>query len=432
MQLSFPTEPGYAGKFVVGWRDAGGTSERVGTIVLKRTYAIDSTAHTLAPAARPLPVFQRDQPYNLVANGGFELLAVDAEGTPVTPSRPAAWTPGDGATITFVPLPPVLGSTMIAVMAAMPNVPGALQSLQFDEPLGGRQFTLAVSAMADTVGSLVPINASLALRDPDGVTICARTMMLTDIMQRFPVTGRWPASVASTDAQLVLSTASDAARPVFYDEVQLEERPDLTEWSSGDELRYEHDLVPYKPETDLIVLGATNTPVPSRAAVGGVTWLQRTVAAGAGGNEKAMFGWQSRLDVPRKTDAGTLVPPPPTPLPTDFKNAFNNGFRRDAAQPPARPFVVSAANAEIVVQRTALPDYRFQLRGDAASASLAYYGGAGPDAPDHWVQQSVAMILDTIVVEPDDDRCYVIWRGVWPFDAIPEQAYRRLTVSASA
>ena len=46
------------------------------------------------------------------------------------------------------------------------------------------------------------------------------------------------------------------------------------------------------------------------------------------------------------------------------------------------------------------------------------------------MRKPVAVNLDTLVIEPDEDRCYVVWRGVWQYDEFPEDTYRRLVVEA--
>ncbi len=57
------------------------------------------------------------------------------------------------------------------------------------------------------------------------------------------------------------------------------------------------------------------------------------------------------------------------------------------------------------------------------------YSGTGPDLPPRWQPHSVTMQRDTVVIIPDEDQCYVVWRGVWPFAAHPDTAYRRLEVT---
>jgi hypothetical protein len=439
MQITFPTAQGYAGMFVVGQRERAGQVERTGTAVLKRAYRVDSVAGTLTPAAEPLAVFQQDQPYNLVLNGDFEAPQ------PADPATPPDLTTADGWT--FAPTTfsrvPLVGVDFSAALgpstAARLSGAGAtlVQTIAFDQPLGGRSFTL--SFYANTSPAAPIINVQARLEDPDGVAICAINATLTLALQRFSSQGTWPATVTAKEARIILEAPTDPARIVFYDRVQLEERTARTKWDPETELRYESDLAPVKPDADLIVLGYANISGASQVSVGSVTWLQRNVAAPAGELDKALFGWQSRVvDGPRKQAVGTIPLPPGTPAPPallpNFQNAFYNGYRRDAAFPPPPPFPAFAVQdtaAEVLITRAAPPNYRFFLRGDTAGATLQFYPGTGPDDEAHWSQEPVSMMLDTIVVEPDADRCYLVWRGAWGFDDIPATAYRRLTVTAS-
>jgi len=90
MEVIFPTAAGYAGFFMVGFRKtANGVTQRTGTVILKRTYAVDPVAETLMPSAAALPVFMQDQADNLVSNSDFELGEVNS---------PSDWEP-EAATI---------------------------------------------------------------------------------------------------------------------------------------------------------------------------------------------------------------------------------------------------------------------------------------------------------------------------------------------
>ena len=76
--------------------------------------------------------------------------------------------------------------------------------------------------------------------------------------------------------------------------------------------------------------------------------------------------------------------------------------------------------------------YSFVLGNESVSARYYYYDGDGPDKENRWRQVSVAEVqLDTLVVEPDEDRCYAVWRAVWNYDERAEDAYRRLLVEAA-
>lgn len=55
METIFPTETGFQGFFMIGFRKSGGVTQRTGTVILKRTYDIDGGG-ALTPAADFLPV----------------------------------------------------------------------------------------------------------------------------------------------------------------------------------------------------------------------------------------------------------------------------------------------------------------------------------------------------------------------------------------
>lgn len=197
-------------------------------------------------------------------------------------------------------------------------------------------------------------------------------------------------------------------------------------------LRYEHDLASFKPEGDVVVLGFAEAG-PCAVRVNGATRLQRTVLSAL---EKALLGWEPRGDAARLGQAGTQPPPEGQSLPPDFDNRFYNGYLRAARHLAASPFL--AANAEVEIDRNGVVDYAFTLPSDTASAAYFFHAGVMPDEEKCWQRVPVAMNLDTLVAEPESDRCYVVWRGVWDFDApggaFDEQAahlYRRLVVEAS-
>ena len=422
MQVTLPSAPGYAGMFFLGQRERNARIERTGTIVLKRAYRIDRAAHTIAPAPDSA-LLLRDYPDNLVVNGDFELSRADlGDGDDTT--QPGAWQVSGAAA--FVPAP----GTGSAQGLSIGTGAAISQVISFEQPLGGRTFTLSVYARTDGAAPLsMPVLAELALDEPDVGTLCVVSGTLDGTMRRRKKSGRWPATVTATKARLVIRGASAAAVNVIVDRVQLEERATMTRWDPQTILRYESDLPPYKPEADLIVLGydGARTATAVSAAVGGQTWLARTIPVGE--NEKAAFGWESRADPgPRKTALGSIPPSPPPALLPDFDNAFYNAFRRDSVAGP-RPFVVPDAASEIDLKR-GTRHYRFRLRGDVASAMLAVHEG-GTDDPSRWRRSAVDMTVDTIVVEPDRDRCAVVWRGAWAFDDVPLESYRALTVSAS-
>lgn len=439
MQVSFPAARGYAGMFFVGQRARGGQIERTGTVVLKRRYAIDPATGQLEPTDASV-VRTTDLPDNLVVNGDFELTDKQLGGESTT--LPGRWTVLAGS-VSVLPAAAVDSARGLQVSGVdVDGVTGAIaQTIDFDQPLGGREFTVSLYARTDGAAPVVvPVLAELALVPPATERIAPVTAALDGTMRRFDAHGRWPATVTATSARVVVYGETN---PLSVDRVQLEERAAPTRWDPETVLRYESDLAAFKPEADLIVLGYDGA-ADVVAAVDGADWLKRTIPAGAA--DKAAFGWESRADPGlRKAAAGTIVvpprpvppdTPPTTTLPPDFDNAFYNAFRRDAVilvngvRAPAS-FVLPDPRSVIRLTRTAGPGYQVQLRGDVASAVLSTSDSATDDA-SRWLRTAVPMTLDTILLEPDVDRCELLWRGAWPFDDAPIESYRALTVTASA
>jgi hypothetical protein len=258
-------------------------------------------------------------------------------------------------------------------------------------------------------------------------------------MTRVQATGIWPSDLEATEIDVVLRMATNSLRTVIYDEVQLEERSYRTRWDSNTIARYEHDLAAFKPEGDVVVLGLATATGSFNVRVDGGTWFSRNMAS-ASPPKKALVGWEPTLLDPRKAQAGDF-PAADGVLPANFSNRYFNGHRRDRNDPTpgvdeviaaADPFPYLGASSQVTVSLGGPPIYSVQLRGDAASASVYRYSGSGEDTEQNWISQPVEMRADTVVVEPESPRCYLVWRGVWPFDDHPEDAYRRLVVEASA
>lgn len=232
--------------------------------------------------------------------------------------------------------------------------------------------------------------------------------------------------------------------PVFTQDVQFEESDNLTE-DDVTALRYEHDLAPCKPEGDVIVLGFAGIEGTNLVRVNSDIWLQRDVSLNGDGRDKALFGWEPRVDSDREDLAGSfsedpddyppewpVTQPGRDPLPGDFQNVFYNGYLRSAAQAAAIPFPHLPADAQISIERgdTDVDLYGFTLANEVVTARYFYYSGTGLDRENRWQGRDVTVNLDTLVIEPEEDRCYAVWRGVWDFDEHSEDAYRRLVVDA--
>jgi hypothetical protein len=217
-----------------------------------------------------------------------------------------------------------------------------------------------------------------------------------------------PDHVASTtDPVTGTLTPSSSALPIFLQD----QEPVLLE----------ADIVPFKPEGDGIVIPSA-APAPTALDVAGVAWLRNAVVT-----DTAAFAWQPRTDNPRKDQAGSF--PTNDPLPSNFDNRFFNGYMRAAIAPPRTSLPLFTAGAPVVLQRGAANFYRFRLGNEAPIAHYEYFRGGGPDVPELWRTTSVPIRMDTMVLLPDANRCYVNWRGTWLAEEQPEDNYRRLVVS---
>jgi hypothetical protein len=433
METVFPTEDGYAGFFLVGWRMNPVNAieiQQVGSVVLKRSYNVsphtDPELGMLTPATEPLPVFEQDVPENLALNGDME-ASQQAFGEGDSEALPGAWQAEPGAIAALAAGEGREGGNDTALRITGSANSRVVQTILFDEPLGGRSYTLSIHARADANTSINGVQL-----EADGASpICVLNRVLTTAYGRHTATGSWPAGVEATEMRVVLRMAPSAVRTVFYDDVEVLERGYSTKVNVV-ALRYESDLAPYKPEGDVVVLDYAAEAGLNRVRVDGSSWLARMVTTNGSGQDKALFGWQARNVDPRKREAAfpdeDSAYPLPQALPEDFDNRFYNGYLRPSLQLAALPYFAPSAAVEI--ERDGNVDYAFRLNGEMVTASYFTYSGIGPDQESRWQRRSVPMNLDTLVIEPEHDRCYAVWRGAWNYDDHPEDAYRRLVVAA--
>jgi len=239
----------------------------------------------------------------------------------------------------------------------------------------------------------------------------------------------------------------------------------------GDDLEvelvtHESDIAPYKPGADLFVKGFVADPAdPASVSVAGSVWLARPAAAGCLEAEDVevnhnLFGWEQRGFAARLADVGTNPrdpakqgfsdhlddypaqwPVPPAPPFRDplngngFSNRFYNAYRR-CFKVPGGSFPYFQDGWEIRVQRdpggASEAQTVFSLPDDELSARYFFYCGHGPDRASRWCDAPITLVKDTLVVEPGQQRAYLLWRGVWDFDNQPEDRYRRLEVTLEA
>jgi hypothetical protein len=230
----------------------------------------------------------------------------------------------------------------------------------------------------------------------------------------------------------------------------------------------ESDIAPYKPEADLIVLGfyqngywdedgnwkdfgnGGEVMLRNETTLVEQLWLQREQNSDMSGDpdtQTNLFGWEQRaLSPDRSADAGTFSSkeedyPSLWPVPAGqtmrdplhaagFNNRFYNAYRRSWKR-LAGNFPYFSGRHRITVKRTwpgNSATVQFILPDEQLNARFYYYCGHGPDRDSRWCEQELSLVKDTVVAEPDSQRVYVLWRGVWDFDAWPIDRYRRLTV----
>lgn len=222
---------------------------------------------------------------------------------------------------------------------------------------------------------------------------------------------------------------------------------------------HESDMAVYKPRADLVVLGHYQLNDVCEAIVTGAsgtdeTWFSRSgspasktlvlpAAPGSGGTvtveladldaRENMFGWEQRIFDARRDAAVDADFEPPASAPVS-DNLFFNAYRRDFAQ-GAFPKNQFDTASRVRINRDPLPagsdSVDFFLGNEIVSAKLYLYHGRGPDKPRYWCCEPINEVrLDTLVITPDEDEAYVLWRGSWAYDLYPPDRYRRLEVTA--
>ena len=202
---------------------------------------------------------------------------------------------------------------------------------------------------------------------------------------------------------------------------------------------HENNLAIYKPLADLIVLDFFSAGDSGEATVtnGGAAqqWFSRPSDFPTGGAPPDMdardnlFGWEQRAFAARSA-AGD---PPSADRPL-ANNSFFNAYRRDFSQ-PGFPLTQFNPNAEITVTRrrpdTSEEEISFSLNQENVAAKLLVYRGRGPDKRSHWCCEHINNIkLDTVVVQPESNQVYVLWRGLWDINTTPLDQYRLLQITA--
>ena len=426
MNTVFPEELGLNGMFIIGYKKQGLVNVQTGTVIVKRGYRIESVSNMLIPVEDRYPVFVKDSPFNVVQNGSFENPAN---------GPPANWEGDDGITIQTD-----TSGTVPFISVRGPAGGGKIiQTITCDEPLGGKPFVFSFWVRSSNSSAHIE-NIRL---ESNGSRICSMTVDPGGNFQRYSGQGVWPTGLESTEMDVVLMTTDIGGISIDYAGIQVEEGTYLTRWNPESVLKYEHDLASHKVDADIIIHGFSDKTGTHSVKVNGETWFSTTLPRSDPGNPfitmsgarpKSFLGWEQRLTDPRKAEGGDFEvwadDPAEPPLPADFMNIYYNGYLRDAR-------VVSSKNqylppgAHITVERPLVSAYSITLPEDVYNGSYFYTRPSQPDDKDHWGKTPFSLHADTLVIEPEKQACYIVWRGHWHFTDHPEDSYRLLEVFKS-
>ncbi|MCU0827179.1 MAG: DUF2169 domain-containing protein, partial [Tabrizicola sp.] len=287
------------------------------------------------------------------------------------------------------------------------------QAANFGRQARDRGFGLSVKASGDA-GVVTPRPSLFAGAVP-GATVASPADFPAAAQQPVLMSayGRFSAGATASFVTLRLPAMGADGQEVTYSE------PALTA------VDFESDMVPLKPEADLIVI-ADAPPLPMSLAVNGVTRLSQVARPD---QELTGLAWEDRQTDPRKAEGGDFGAMTQD-LPDDFQNSYYNGYRRNRRQGAAIPHLTPGDT--ILVTRESGPAYGFTLPPDTPVAEQSWFTGNGLDDPCLWKSRPLPMALDTLVIEIDRNRAYTVWRATWPpeFDpAVPQDALRAITVT---
>jgi len=401
--------------------------EKVGSIIVKGTFQDMDNPITL-PKEEQMPIFLKDTPFNYVRNSDFE-------GDDINP-----WKPANGE---VEKAPGGEDSLHCAKLTSDGRLDSLTQTLALDKSIGGRTFILSFYAKAD---SPITINNLLLQAPTTGVTICRFSAELTDdAFQRYVSTAEtWPIDESDKEITVILPGSGNLTNAVYFDKVQVEEGMEPTRWDEDTVFRYEHDLVPFKPNADIVIIGVAKPPSEHPTAkwyivVENTTGLKFEKDHEVFGIDnfpiKTALGWANRGLGDRKSQAGInldLFNPEERQLPEEFNNSFYNGYDREKIE-GVFP-VPYLENGDIFSIRSELRDpdtneviesnsNQVRLPANRPTTTLMMLDNTGRET-----EQTIPMNLDTLIIEPETDRYQIVWRGCWPFDDTIKEKYIKLKV----
>lgn len=391
MNITSPDLPGLSSAFLLGQRRrpgsgvGSGNTEEVIAIILKRAYTIepsdsDPALGRLVPRADGPEIFEADQPGGFLSNGNF------ADGL-------NGWLETGGARA-------AIGDKSVAVLREG-SVGDLRRNASFGRTLRDREIGFFVKAQADTGLGLPTVSLSASgephsADDPGGVFPAPdkQPVLISGVAQ-------FSGAVSSSTLSIRLGTMPGDGDSVTFREASL----------SG--VVYESDLVPFKPEADLIVI-ADQDPVPLSVAVNGTVRMSQEAFAA---RPLTGLGWAARTQNPRKAEAGDFGSPPSPSQPDDFQNSFFNGYRRDRRQGGPVPYLQDGDAVGLIDNDGDL--YGFTLTTGTPRGTHSWFVGEGEDNQCWWREREVDFVLDTLVIERDRNQAYAVWRSVWPAAFVP-------------
>lgn len=389
MNTVFPETPGLSGAFLLGWRRRPGSGvsadniEQVFSVIVKQAYTVaasgtDPALGTLAPWDGGDEIFEGDFPGNFLQSAEFGNGA-------------AHWSTTGGATAVFAD-----GTAQVDRAGA-----GDMrQTVVFGRQMRDRGFGVAIKAEAA---------AGLALPRP--LIVASSSTVAQVDAEVFPAAGSQPVDLGAYGrAGAAVTATSLSAR---YPTLDIDGEVVIYSEAAVTTVEYESDLVPFKPEADLIVI-ADAPPLPINMSVNGMVRFSQEFLVS---QELTGLGWEDRMDTPREAEGGNFEAMTQA-LPDDFSNSYYNGYRRDRCQGGAVPFLSAGDEVTLTLDGGAL--YSFTLPAEVPALRHAWFTGAGKDDPCLWKYRDVAIVLDTLVIEPDRDHAYVVWRACWPVDEDPD------------
>ncbi len=231
------------------------------------------------------------------------------------------------------------------------------------------------------------------------------------------------------DAPVVMPGESQAA--VCRGDVLFNNNPEKV-------IRYESDMVPFKPDTDMIILG---TPEPPDGLPSGMWYIVVETDTGlhiekdfTGTNPFTIYGWAPRGEVPRLQQAGVDLEhfdPESMILPQGFENEFYNGWDRNITGDTPLPHLEDGVKLTIRSERRPAPpiippppvSFQVFLPDTRPAATLRIKDENGSEE-----EINIPLALDTVIIEKELDTYIIVWRGYWDFEAYPPESYISLTV----